>query len=90
MSGTNGYLGLKHKTKFTNNMKINELFKSSTTDGFIYRHIGNDREQTRDILDALGVETMDELMDQTVPDTIRLSEDEMFKYNGKKVDNFNS
>ena len=42
-----------------------------TTD-FIYRHIGPDNKETKKMLEKLGVNTIDELIYQTVPDNIRL------------------
>lgn len=62
------YLNLKIKTKFTNNPRINPLFKSASTDGYVTRHIGNDPQQTTDIMEALGVENMEQLIYETVPD----------------------
>ena len=56
----------------------------------INRHIGNDARETNDMLAALGVESLDELMDQTVPDTIRSHPDKAFDHRGKKIIGFNS
>lgn len=41
-------------------------------DEFIGRHIGPDEQQTAEMLKALGVNTVKELIDKTVPDGIRL------------------
>ncbi len=43
-----------------------------STDRFANRHIGPDAEETQLMLKAIGVNSMDELIDQTVPDKIRL------------------
>ena len=42
-------------------------------DRFVRRHIGPSPAETRDMLQALGVNNIDELIGQTVPDAIRLS-----------------
>ncbi|MCC6410915.1 MAG: glycine dehydrogenase (aminomethyl-transferring), partial [Saprospiraceae bacterium] len=42
-------------------------------DRFVRRHIGPSSAETRDMLQALGVNNIDELISQTVPDAIRLS-----------------
>ena len=42
------------------------------TDDFVPRHIGPSEEDIREMLDALGYATLDELMDATVPRQIRL------------------
>ena len=41
-------------------------------DQFKHRHIGPNATETRDMLEAIGVDTLDELIQQTVPDNIRL------------------
>src|SRR5690606_781634 len=42
-------------------------------DEFIQRHIGPDAQQTAAMLAALGVESIAELIDKTVPEKIRLN-----------------
>ncbi|MEM7809692.1 MAG: aminomethyl-transferring glycine dehydrogenase, partial [Planctomycetota bacterium] len=44
-------------------------------DRFVTRHIGPDAAEMRHMLDALGVDSLDELMRQAVPDAIRLERD---------------
>lgn len=44
-------------------------------DVYVYRHLGNSTTSTAAMLSELGTETIDELMDQVVPESIRLSED---------------
>ena len=56
----------------------------------INRHIGNDAKETQDILDYLQLSSVDELIDQTVPDTIRSNSDTAFEYRGKTVVGLNS
>lgn len=43
-------------------------------DEFVQRHIGPNPEQAATMLAALGLKSIDELVDKTVPDTIRLHE----------------
>ncbi|MTB49611.1 aminomethyl-transferring glycine dehydrogenase [Lewinella sp. W8] len=43
-------------------------------DQFIDRHIGPDARETETMLKAIGVSSLDELMDQTVPEKIRVRE----------------
>ncbi|NNF04589.1 MAG: glycine dehydrogenase (aminomethyl-transferring), partial [Rhodothermales bacterium] len=43
-----------------------------STDRFQDRHIGPSEEAVRDMLDAIGVESLDALIDQTVPSRIRM------------------
>lgn len=62
----------------------------SCTDQYINRHIGNDSQETQDMIDYIGVSSLDELIDQTVPASIRLSEDETFMHLGKTVIGMNS
>ena len=42
---------------------------------FDTRHIGPNKEETRIMLDAIGVSSMDELINQTIPKKIRLNRD---------------
>ncbi|MDQ2719786.1 MAG: aminomethyl-transferring glycine dehydrogenase [Bacteroidota bacterium] len=42
--------------------------------GFSTRHIGPDEKETREMLAAIGVETLNELIDKTIPAGIRLNE----------------
>ena len=45
-----------------------------TTDSFAYRHIGPREEDVQDMLKAIGVDSIDALINQTVPKHIRLKE----------------
>ena len=40
---------------------------------FAYRHIGTRQREVQDMLDKIGVSSIDELIQQTVPDNIRLN-----------------
>ncbi len=44
-------------------------------DGFVPRHVGPDDDQMAAMLAAIGVESVDELIDQTVPASIRMDGD---------------
>src|SRR5690606_26016710 len=44
-------------------------------DAFIRRHIGPDAAQTQAMLDTLGVASLEELIEKTVPAAIRKSDD---------------
>jgi glycine dehydrogenase len=50
------------------------LAQLAYADEFIHRHIGPDAAETRAMLDTLGAETLDELLDKTVPEAIRQRE----------------
>jgi len=56
-----------------------------SSDAFIYRHIGNGEHNTSKALEAIGVESMDQLLDQVVPSDIRLPPALAFKHNGKEL-----
>ena len=45
----------------------------SHTDQFVDRHIGLTEEDIRDMLDTLGLSSLDDLVEKTVPDSIRSS-----------------
>ena len=42
-----------------------------STDHFVNRHIGPDAEQVNEMLNTIGVNSLDELIDQTIPSSIR-------------------
>ena len=42
------------------------------TDKFLWRHIGPRPEDIKDMLKVVGVSSLDELIEQTVPESIRL------------------
>jgi len=65
------------------NPKISQALKPS--DNFTPRHLGNDKKNTEEILKFIGVSSIEELMDQTVPANIRLKEENAFKHNGKEL-----
>lgn len=52
----------------THKQSLHEL---SFPQEFIYRHIGPDTQQTQSMLTTLGIDSMAELIDKTVPESIR-------------------
>ena len=44
------------------------------TNKFVNRHVGIAEEEIPVMLDAIGVKSLDELIDQTIPANIRLKE----------------
>ena len=58
-----------HTTPSTDRQSLTELLGS---DDFVGRHIGPDEAERAHMLAALGVASLDELIDQTVPAAIRL------------------
>ena len=44
-------------------------------DRFVNRHLGNDSDDTRDMLHTIGVDSLDQLIDKTVPAAIRRDDD---------------
>ncbi|SDJ84768.1 aminomethyl-transferring glycine dehydrogenase [Microbulbifer yueqingensis] len=51
------------------------LLKLEQHDAFIHRHIGPDEAQIKEMLEALGVASLDELIGKTVPSAIRKQDD---------------
>ena len=49
------------------------MINLQSTDSFQDRHIGNDPHEAQQMLDAIGVKSIDELIDQTIPASIRFS-----------------
>ena len=47
------------------------MINLKSTDVFADRHIGSDAHETKDMLLSIGVSSIDELIDQTVPASIR-------------------
>ena len=44
------------------------------TDSFVIRHIGPNEDQTKEMLKSIGVTSVSELIDKTIPKDIRLSQ----------------
>ena len=49
------------------------LFEQQATE-FQYRHIGPNEEQLKEMLEAVGAASLEDLMNKTVPDGIRISQ----------------
>lgn len=64
---------LNKQLHYLHSNKVAQSLKPS--DDFIPRHLGNDSKSTQSILNTLGVKSIEELMDQTVPASIRLPAD---------------
>ena len=43
------------------------------TDTFVRRHLGPDEAEVRQMLDAIGADSLERLVGETVPESIRLS-----------------
>lgn len=56
--------------KSINNTPLNEL---EQIDGFIRRHVGPDAKEQAEMLSTLGVSSLDELIDQTIPQNIHIN-----------------
>lgn len=74
-----------------------EIMKSSDvptqlklSDEYVYRHMGNSDKSTNKMLEYLEVDSIDQLMEQVVPESIRLSPEARFKHNGKELDGIDS
>lgn len=48
-------------------------YRLNSTDRFVDRHIGPDANETREMLDAIGVDSLETLINETVPADIRLN-----------------
>ncbi|MGK7897802.1 MAG: glycine dehydrogenase (aminomethyl-transferring), partial [Xenococcus sp. (in: cyanobacteria)] len=66
-------LGLSVDHDSSNENVINlETTKLFPTDSFSNRHIGPNESEIAQMLEALGISSLDDLIDKTVPGTIRL------------------
>ena len=61
-----------------------------TSDEYIYRHIGNSEISTNKALKTIGVNSIDELMEQIIPADIRLTPGNRFKHNGRELEGVDS
>jgi glycine cleavage system pyridoxal-binding protein P len=60
------------------------------SDPYIYRHIGNSEISTYKMLETIGCKDLDELINQVVPDSIKLSSEQRFKHNGVELKGIDS
>lgn len=74
---------LNKQLHYLHSQKVPSSLKAS--DDFIPRHLGNDSKATQAILQRIGVKSIEQLMDETVPDTIRLPKDQVCVHNGKDI-----
>ena len=79
---------MDQQVQILKNEKIPKELKQS--DDYVYRHIGNSAVTTQIALDSLNVKNMDELMDQVVPESIKLSKENRFKHNGFELEGIDS
>ncbi|EJF08756.1 glycine dehydrogenase [Pontibacter sp. BAB1700] len=62
----------KVKTQIPNQYFIDMILKTKPADTFKERHNGPDKEQMQDMLKTIGVDSLDQLIEETVPAAIRL------------------
>jgi glycine dehydrogenase len=74
---------LNKQLHYLHSNKVSAALKPS--DSFIPRHIANDNKNTQEILIKLGLSSIDQLMDETVPQSIRLPKDQICVHNGKDI-----
>lgn len=79
---------LQKQVDIMKNEKIPENLKQS--DQFVYRHIGNSENSTRRMLDFLKYNTVEDFIDDVVPEQIRLTKDQYFNHNGRTLDGIDS
>jgi len=72
------------------NLTLKREMCVSHTDQYIKRHIGNDPKEIEDMLKFLQIESIDELIDETVPKAIRSPKDKAFEHRGKTIIGFDS
>ena len=68
--------------KIVSNKDIPKDYKTMKTDDYLRRHLGNTERDTQEMCDYLGVKNVEELMNETVPEQIRLPAKSAFKHNG--------
>lgn len=56
----------------------------------IRRHIGNTECQTQEMLKEVEVSSIDQLMNETVPESIRLGQGQMFRHNNQQINGLDS
>ena len=74
---------LNKQLNYISNEKVSGQLKPS--DNFINRHLGNETQTTNQILETIGVKSIEELMQETVPASIRLTDEKAFRHDGKEV-----
>jgi glycine dehydrogenase len=72
MSSTTDSRDLLESTAVREGTTIGSILNPSDT--FVRRHIGPNADDVKAMLEAIGVDSLDELIDQTIPSSIRLRE----------------
>jgi len=81
---------LKLRTSVLEPPRIDPQYLVSETDAYIRRHIGNTECQTQEMLKQVNVSTIDQLMNETVPESIRLGQGQMFRHNSQQINGLDS
>jgi len=72
-------------------MKDDEIpSQLKNSDDYVYRHMGNSDISTQKMLDYLKCKDINQLMDETVPEEIRLRSGAAFKHNGNELEGIDS
>lgn len=79
---------LDQQVSIMNNSAVPRKLK--LTDEYIYRHIGNSDVAMNQMLEFLNVSSIEELMDEVVPDEIRLTPQKRFTHGGKLLKGIDS
>jgi len=79
---------LEKQVEIMKNPRIPEMLKNQ--DNYVYRHMGNSRYSTQIMLEKLGYKTLDEFIEEVVPDSIKLQEHNYFKHDGKELNGIRS
>ena len=78
----------QRECSIVDNKKISPRLK--TSDEYTYRHIGNSEQSISKALSVIGVENMEALMKEIVPEDIRLTAGNRFKHNGRELNGIDS
>lgn len=79
---------LEKQVDIMRNPRIPEMLKNQ--DNYVYRHMGNSLYSTNTMLSKLGYKTLDEFIEEVVPDSIKLQEHNYFKHDGKELNGIRS
>ena len=79
---------LDKQVQIMKNQDIPIQLKSS--DDYVYRHLGNSDQSVRKQLDLLELNSIEDLMNEVVPDQIRLSPEDRFQHDGKVLESIDS
>jgi len=79
---------LNQETDILDDPSISPRLK--TSDEYVYRHMGNSKTSSTVALNTLGLNTMEELINEVVPEDIRLPSGMAFKHQGKELKGIDS